>query len=196
MRLTLLIIGSFLPLVSGLTYIVSIWRGNTLPQRMTRFLMLIITALMFGSLWADNDGSGVWLALVSFLQALCIWALTFKHGIGGKSRLDIVCLLLCGIGLGIWAITDEPWLGLVASIVADFIACVPSLVKTVRLPHTELMLFYALDAIAGVLIAAAGPFTARTITFPAYIVAINLAFVAVIAWPRNRVAVIRSASAK
>lgn len=185
MRTVLLIVGSLLPVVATTTYAVSIVRGNTRPQRMTRFLLAVITAIMFASLWISGDTSGVWLALVSFLQAIFILALTFRKGIGGASRLDFVCLALCMAGLGLWLLSDQPWIGLIASIVADLIAIAPSLLKTVRLPHTELAAFYAIDVVAGIAILFAGPFTLQAMLFPVYIACINAVFVAAIVWPRR-----------
>src|SRR5688572_9227777 len=126
MRSILLFCSAILPIISSWTYIVAIWKGSVSPQRMTRFLMLIISGLSFGSLLAGDDHSGIWLALASFVQSLAIVMLTFRHGMGGRDRLDMVCLLLCGIGIVLWMTFDESLIGLIASLVADLIACIPS----------------------------------------------------------------------
>lgn len=180
MRTILLLVGSLLPLFSAVVYIRSIYQGISIPQRMTRFLMLVITGVMTVSLWAEGDTSGVWLAFVSFMQALFVWALSFRYGMGGRNRLDFICLTMCFVGIGVWLWSGEALLGLLASIIADLAACMPSLHKTVRLPHTESLMYYALDTVAGVLIIAAGPYDWRAVLFPAYIAAINLAFVVII----------------
>ncbi len=151
---------------------------------MTRLLLVVITAVMTGSLWAAHDTSGIWLALLSFVQAIVIWLLSLKRGMGGRDRLDMVCLLLCFIGIGLWQWSNQPLIGLIASIAADIMAALPSLRKTVRLPHTELALFYALDVIAALAIMFAGPLTPMTMLFPAYIASINATYVLVIRWPR------------
>ena len=190
MRTGLLIAGSLLPVSSALIYIISILKGKSKPQRMTRFLLVVITTVMTASLWAASDRLGVWLALVSWLQALCIWILSFRHGVGGGDRLDLICLALCVLGLGLWLLSSLPWIGLVASIVADLIASLPALRKTIRLPHTELALFYGLDAIAGVLVLLASLFNPGAVLFPAYIAAINFVFVVAIKWPRSRAATV------
>ncbi len=187
MRTAFIVLGSLLPLISAIAYIVSILRGNTRPERMTRFLLMVITGIMTVSLWAVGDTSGLWLALVSFLQSLFIWVLAFKWGMGGRNKLDMACLVLCAVGVVVWLSSSDPWMGLAASIVADLIACVPSLIKTIRFPHTELMSFYLLDTIAGLAIMAAGPFTVGGIIFPLYIALINFAYVAAIKWPRKGV---------
>jgi hypothetical protein len=186
MRTVLLIIGSLLPVISTVVYIVSILRGYSKPQRMTRLLMVVISLVSFVALWAVHDTSGIWLALVSLIQAVVLWQLSFKKGIGGSSRLDWACLVLCFMGVLLWLAWGESLLGLLASIVADMIACIPSLHKTIRMPRTESMAFYALDTVAGALILAAGPFNWEAMLFPAYIVVINAAFVAFIAVGNKR----------
>jgi hypothetical protein len=176
----LLIIGSLLPIASSFTYIVSILRGKSRPQRMTRLLLVIITALATLSLWANGDSSGVWLALASFLEAVAIWVLSLKRGVGGAGRLDIVCFVLCIVGVAFWLISGHSLVGLFASIVADLIACIPSLHKTIRMPHTESFWFYLLGAVAGLSIVLAGPLTWEAVIFPAYILLIDLSFAVVI----------------
>lgn len=185
MKIALLIIGLLLPVYASTAYMVSIVKGSTRPHRMTRFLLLVITAVMTLSLWASGDTSGVWLALVSFIQAVSIFGLSLWRGMGGGDRLDIACLLLCLAGVALWLLADLPWVGLAASIAADTIAMIPALRKTIRLPHTELALFYALDTVAGLLILAAGPRTPLAMAFPLYIAVINAAFVLAICWPRR-----------
>jgi hypothetical protein len=177
MRTATLIVAVLLPVISSGVYIYSIVMGNTRPQRMTRLLLLAITAISYGALVAHGDTSGVWLALVSFIQAGVIWLLALKYGIGGADKLDILCLVLCMVGVVYWVLSGQSLAGLVASIVADCIAVIPALRKTIRLPHTELTLFYALDALAAALVLAVGPYTWQASMFPGYLLVINMAFV-------------------
>lgn len=188
MRNILLILGSLLPLASAGVYMASILRGKSRPHRMTRLLMVMIGALSLGALLAAHDRAGVWLALVSFVQAVAIWMLSFKRGMGGRDRLDFVCFGLCLAGIVLWLASGESLFGLGMSIVADMVACVPSLRKTVRWPHTESLAFYALDTVAGICIMLASVRTPAALLYPAYIVLINGVFVLVIWWPRKSAA--------
>lgn len=185
MQQMILIVGAVLPLVSSAVYIVSILRGHTKPQRITRFLMSLITGMSFFALWASGDVSGVWLALTSFAQALVIFCLSLRRGMGGKGWLDIICVALCVIGLVVWLGAGEPVVGLVAAIVADLIAIIPAFVKTWQLPHTETHWFYTLDGIAGLFIMVAGSHDAFSLAYPAYILLANAIFVVAILRPRG-----------
>lgn len=184
----LLIIGALLPLVSGVVYVASILRGKTRPQRMTRFLMVAVTGISTAALWMGDDRTGFWLALTSLLEALLIWFLCFgKRGVGGRDRLDLICLVLCAVGCALWLVSGESLVGLLTSIAVDVIACTPALVKTVRLPHTESFWFYVLGVLAGLCVFLAGPMTWRAALFPLYIMLIDGAFALVIAFGRRRV---------
>jgi hypothetical protein len=181
---TFLIIGLFLPLIGSVVYIHSILSGKSRPHRMTRLLILLISGLSFGALFAGHDTSGIWLALVSMLQAMVIWAMALKRGMGGREPLDLICFGLCILGLALWLVSGQSLLGLVMSIAADLVACVPALWKTVRLPHTELVWFYLIDTVAALFIALASAHTPAALLYPLYIMLINGVFAVVISWPR------------
>lgn len=185
MQQMVLVVGAVLPLVSSWVYIASILRGNTKPQRTTKFLMSLITGMSFFALMASGDVSGVWLALTSFVQSLVIFYLSLRWGLGGKDWLDIACVVLCVAGVVVWLSAGEPIIGLIAAIVADFIAIIPALVKTWRLPHTETHWFYTLDGLAGLLIMIAGPHSVFSLAYPAYILLANAIFVVAILRPQG-----------
>ena len=185
MRTSLLGLGVLLPVVSSGVYVASILRGKSRPHRMTRLLLVVICALSFGALAAAHDHAAIWLALVSLVQAVAIWALSLKRGLGGRDRLDFICLALCAVGLFLWLGSGQSLFGLSMSIVADFIACVPSIRKTIRLPHTESWLFFGIDTIAGACVALASSHTFTALLYPVYITLFNAAFVVVIVWPRR-----------
>jgi uncharacterized protein with PQ loop repeat len=119
-------------------------------------------------------------ALAACVQALAILLLSLRRGIGGSDRLDYICLTVCLLGMTFWLISGQSMVGLMAAIVADLVACLPSLIKTIRQPHTESVLFFGLGAIAGVLVLLAGPYTWQAALFPAYIFLIDALYVAII----------------
>jgi len=185
MHTSLLIVGALLPMVSAAVYVWAIVRGPVRPQRMTRFLLAAIGALSLASLFASGDRAGLWLAVTSFIESAVIWVLSWWRGIGGRDPLDIACLVLCGVGVAWWIASGDSMAGLIASCVADLIACIPSFVKTVRLPHTESGLFYLLGTLAGLCIALAGPYGWQQLLFPVYILFINAVFMLAI-WRPSR----------
>ncbi|HSX28122.1 MAG TPA: hypothetical protein VLF60_01590 [Candidatus Saccharimonadales bacterium] len=186
MRNVLLMVGSGLPTLSTIVYIISVVQGKTKPHRTTYTLFVLITSLTFASLLASHDRSGIWLAGVSVLQTLAICGLAFKWGMGGKDPFDVLCVLLCVGGIAVWLATGESLIGLLAAIVADFLALLPALRKMWRHPYTEIWTFYALDTVAALAIVAAGPYGWRAVLYPGYLSSVNFLCVAIIAWRQRQ----------
>ncbi len=185
MQTLLIITGSILPLASLIVYARSILKGDTKPHRTTRFVLLLITTLSTASLIAQHDTVAVWLAGVSTLQAIIIFYLSIKRGMGGWAKVDILCLVIALFGIVIWRTTNDPILGLYFAIFADFTGMIPALIKTYKLPHTENVWFFALDTIAGLLtLFAVNSFTAEQIAYPAYVLVINLIMMFLILRPK------------
>ena len=61
---------------------------------------------------------------------------------GGWSKSDLICFLIALIGIISWQITKNPTLALYYAVAADFTGFVPTLIKTYRLPKTEVWTFY------------------------------------------------------
>lgn len=180
-----ILISSVLVVISTIVYVVSIFRSTTRPHRTTRFILLIITAISAWSL-LSNHHAGFWLAFASAIQAAILFIISFKRGMGGWARLDIACLLLALIGVVIWQLTGQPVVGLLASILADFIGYIPAYVKTYLHPETEAWSYFMIDTGAAVFsLLAVNTFTVYALSYPIYILLANTSMVVLILW-RNR----------
>ncbi|MBI4835687.1 MAG: hypothetical protein HY817_00345 [Candidatus Abawacabacteria bacterium] len=187
MQILFIVISSILALISPIIYARAILKGEAKPHRTTRFVLLIITALSTASLLANNNTVAVWLAGVSTLQAIIIFILSIKQGMGGWAKLDILCLVIALVGVVAWQTTNNPLIGLYCSILADFTGMVPALIKTYRLPKTEIATFFALDTVAAIFtLLATTIFSMENIAYPIYIFLINLVMCSLIVTPRLR----------
>ncbi len=167
---------------------VSILKGSFRPQRMTRFLLLLISLLFVGTLFAQKDTNAIWLALATFTGTLAIFILSIKKGMGGKSKLDITVFFMVLASLAVWYTTKNPVLGLAMSIITDFIAFSPTLVKAWALPETEEWKFYVMDVISSFLIILSlSTITWGNAIFPIYIFSINLLVTIVILFRRKKI---------
>lgn len=159
--------------ISLIAYVVGIRRiakGTFRPQRMTRFLLAFLALIFVMVLWAQGDRNALYLALVMFLCNFIVFGLSIKNGIGGTSRLDMVVLFMAIVSLAVWQMTDNPVLGLVMSIVTDFIAMVPTIIKSWVLPETEEWWFYISGTLSGMFnIFSITKFTFGTLAFPVYV---------------------------
>ncbi len=181
MRDAFIIISSILVFLSYLIYEWSIVVGKTKPHRTTRLVILIIASLGAASLFVAQDRVAFWLLLICSIQSAVVFLMSLKWGMGGWAKTDIACLLIALIGVATWKLTDNPALGLYASVLADFIGMVPALIKTYRLPHTEYWLSYVFDvSAAGFTLLAITDWGLVAFAYPLYIVLINLAMLVLI----------------
>lgn len=181
-----ILLSSLLALISPIVYARAILRQEAKPHRTTRFVLLLITALSTASLFAHHDRVAIWLAGISTLQAIGIFILSIKYGMGGWGKIDLSCLGIALIGIILWQITNNPALGLYFSILADFTGMIPALLKTYHLPKTEIVTFYALDILASFCtLLALRTYTMADIAYPIYIFAINTCMSLLIIWPRR-----------
>lgn len=115
------------------------------------------------------------------MQSILIFSLSIKYGMGGWAKIDLLCLAMAVMGIGLWQSTKDPALALYASIAADFTGMIPALIKTYRFPETEVWSFYMLDVFAaGFSLLALTVWTAQEFSYPMYILIINLCMVILI----------------
>ena len=92
--------------------------------------------------------------------------------------MDVLCFLIALFGILLWQTTKDPSLALYASILADFIGMIPALIKTYRLPETEVWTFYALDVMAAFFsLLAVKTYTVQQFSYPLYLMIINFSMV-------------------
>lgn len=174
MRNILIILSSVLVMISPMFYIHSMLTGVTQPHRTTRFVLLVITVLATASLWGERGTAAFWLAFVSAIQGLVTFVIGFRKGVGGWAPLDITCLVIAMCGIVVWQLSDRAMVVLIASLVADFVGCVPTIVKTYRMPRSEDWRFYAIDTLAALCsLLAVTSLSVMAVAFPFYLVFIN-----------------------
>ncbi|MFZ2025309.1 MAG: hypothetical protein WAV51_03440 [Microgenomates group bacterium] len=178
MNTIFIIVSSILALISPVIYVKAILKGEAKPHRTTRLVLLLITSLATLSLFVQHDTVAIWLAGISTLQSIVIFVLSIKHGMGGFSKMDIVCFFIAFGGIVLWQTTKNPSLALYASILADFVGMVPALVKTYKYPETEIWTFYALDTTAALFsLLAVKTYALQQFSYPLYLMVINFSMV-------------------
>jgi hypothetical protein len=183
MRSVFPIISAILALIAPIIYSRAILRGDAKPHRTTRFVLLLITILTFASIYAQHNHEAIWLAGASAIQAVFIFGLSIKHGMGGRAKSDIICMTIALLGIVLWRVTKQPLLALYFAIIADFTGMIPAIIKTYRRPETEIWSYFAIDIVAGLLtLIASKEWTVQAISYGLYILVINALMVGVILW--------------
>jgi hypothetical protein len=188
-------IGEALSILAGLImcfsfvpYARDILKGRVKPSRSARLMMVLLLSVSL--LQQHALGSG-WLLAITMgdtIGAVAILILSFKRGIGGLGRLDLICYILLAVDILVWISTRNALLALHLSILADVIAMTPVFIKTWRQPWTETRLFFMLGVIAPVLnIIGAGKYTYGVLLLPVYIALTNLFEVILITYRQGTV---------
>jgi len=174
MNTYLIIASSVLIFCTYASYIWSIIYGKSKPHRTTRLVYLIIFALETVSLFVQHDEVTIWLALFTSINCLIVFLLSLKYGMGGWSKIDICCLLVAILGIVIWQISKDPFLGLYTYILADLIGVTPTIIKTIKHPETEFWLSYMFNCLAALCtIFAVESVSIHIYVYPIYILTIN-----------------------
>ena len=174
MKNLFLILSVAIACISPIIGIRSILKGKFKPQRMTRFLLFLVSLLFIGTLLAQGDRNAIYVILVIGLGNLIIFLLSIKNGMGGTTKFDILVLSMAIVTLTIWKVSNNPVLGLVMSIVANFIAFWPTIIKAWHLPGTEewrIYAFYVLSSIFTIL--SISNFTFGKVVSPVYVIFMN-----------------------
>lgn len=187
MKSLFLIISIIIGFITPLIGIYSIVKGDFRPQRMTRFLIFVISLLFVGTLFAQGDRNGIFIAVAQLLGGFIIFLLSLKKGIGGYGKLDIVVFCMTILSLIVWKTTQNPTFGLLMSIITDLTAFAPTIIKSWTLPETEEWKFYMSDVIASFFsILSIVLYSMENVAFPFYIFCINTLSVVIILGRRKK----------
>jgi hypothetical protein len=188
MRDALAVLAGAIAFYGYIPYGIDIARGRVRPARSAR---IMLTLLLVITLFQQRDLGSGWLLSITIgevIGAVGILILGIKKGIGGLTRLDVACYVLLTVDLVFWLSTKHTLLALHLSILADFIAFAPTLIKTWRHPWTETPLYFMTMVIASPLnIFAISTYRYSVLVFPAYLGLINLLEVVVILYRQHQV---------
>ena len=186
------ILGAAISLGGACVYAWDTLQGRTHPNRVTWLLWGVIPMVAF----AVELQSGVGLiALMTFsigLGPLLVLAASCfnRTAVWRIRRLDYVCGALSLAGVVVWVTTERGAVAIVASIVADALAGLPTLIKSWRAPETEsAAAYWGALANATITLLTVTTATFAVLAFPCYIVVvagIELVLIAGRAGPRWR----------
>jgi hypothetical protein len=149
------ILSGLIALYSSFYYIRDIVRGNTKPHRMAWVIFITLSGISFFAQLAEGATNSLWFPLVLFVQAIIIFSLTLKFGVGGFGKYDIVSLVLAILIMIVWAVTKSPALAIICAVSVNTIGKLLVAVKTYRQPDTEYLPTWIYSVVASVLAALA-----------------------------------------
>lgn len=147
------VIGAVIASIGGFIYLYETIRGTAKPNRVTWLLWGVLPMITFVAQRVQGVEGLSWATFVAGFTPLLIVAASFfsKKAYWKTAPLDYACMVFAFVGIGLWAVTKNPNMAILLSIIADFAAGFPTLKKTVSHPETESWSAYAVSA-AGFLI--------------------------------------------
>jgi membrane-associated HD superfamily phosphohydrolase len=173
-RNILIVLSSVSAVVAYIIYFISILKGKAKPHRTTRLVLFVISFIATASMFAQGNRVAIWLSGVFAVSSFVIFLTSLKYGIGGFSKLDIFCFVIALSGIILWGYTNNPTLALFSSIAADFTGFLPTIIKTYRMPESEIWPFFFIGAVSAALnlLATEKP-VIEAFAYPLYIIIVN-----------------------
>jgi hypothetical protein len=187
----LLLAGYMSGILSALSYVPyvrDILKIKTKPERASWLIWTTLGSIAFFSQLAKGATDSLWLVGIQTLGVLIVFILSIKYGVGGLTKLDVFSLVMAGVGLILWYITQEPATALLIVIIIDFIGGALTVRKSYYDPESETLITWLLSGIAGIFaMFAVGSLNFILLAYPVYIFLINFAVVGAILVGRRRI---------
>lgn len=168
-------VGSALGVIGGIFYLRDTLRGTTQPNRVTWLLWAVAPLLAAAVEFHSGVGLRTLTTFVIGFMPLLVFIASFKNpgAVWKIGWLDYFCGALSVGGTVGWLLTRSGTVAIVAAIVADGLAALPTLVKSWTNPETESVSSYV-GALANsaILLLTVDHFTTAQVAFPIYIVCI------------------------
>ena len=185
-QIILISLSSTLILINPIFYARAMFKGNAIPHRTTLFVIALLATISAVALFAAHDKVAIYLAAASAIQSTFLFILSIKYGMGGWEKTDLLCLVIALIGIVLWRTTENPLVGLYFAILADFAGMVPTILKTIKWPQTEILSLFVIDIIAAVFsLLALNSFKLAELSYPLYILHMNLVMAIIMVYPRK-----------
>jgi len=168
------ILGALIVLSGNAAYARDTVRGNTQPNRVSWSLWALAPMIAFAAQVVQGVGLNAVLTLAVGFGPLLVVAASFldPKAYARVTPFDVGCGVLSLLALGAWAVTGRGNVAILLSILADFLAAIPTIRKAYSAPHTE----HAVAFLSGVVGAAITLLTIKpedwgfaSVAFPAYI---------------------------
>lgn len=165
-------VAGIITFIGILLYAISTFQGKTKPNRVTWTLWTIIPLITFFAQYSEGVRlvsvfslayalGPLLVVIASFANNKAYWKLTF---------FDVSCGIISILALALWLLTGNGLVAIVFSIVADFTAGLPTLIKGYKAPETENISAFVVGIIASLIaLATISTWSLATYLFPLYI---------------------------
>jgi hypothetical protein len=165
-------VGTAIGAAGALVYLRDTLRGTTQPNRVTWLLWAVAPLLAAGVEFKEGVGLRALPTFMVGFMPLLIFAGSFHNAasVWKVRRMDYVCGAVSVLGTIIWFVTRNGVLAISAAIAADFLAGLPTLMKSWTHPETETVHSYIGAVISMViLLLTVDHWTFDVVAFPLFV---------------------------
>jgi len=166
------IVGAIIFFFGSIGYFLETISGKVKPNRVTWFMWSLAPFIAFFAQIKQGVGIQALLTFMIGFIPLMIFIASFvnKKSYWRLGKLDIFCGILSIIGLVLWQITKNGNLAILFSLISDFMAAMPTVIKSLKKPETEnYMLFFTNSLFAGITLLTIKQWSFAVYSFPLYI---------------------------
>ncbi len=147
-------IGSSLSIIGGIIYWIDVVKGKTKPNIITWLFWTLIPLIAFIAQLASGVRHEASLTLALAIPPFLISStgLLKAHARWKIEKFDIVMGILATVGVILWQTTKNPVWAVIFSVLADFSAALPTVIKTYRYPETESYMTFVWSGIGSFLV--------------------------------------------
>ena len=165
-------LSSVIVILASVPYVVNVVKKRVKPERISWLLWTMLGATYFAGA-IQSDGVIIF-ALADLLASTVTFILSFKYGVGGKSRFDRICLAVAIVAFILLLVADNILYGLILAIFVDAIGSMLTIRKLLKDRTSEPKMIWGLYIIAASLaIAALDNFSFESLLFPVYVIVID-----------------------
>lgn len=168
----IVLFGATLNIFGTATYLIATIKGKVKPNRVSWFLWSLAPLIAFAAEAKQGVGIIGVTTLVAGLNPLAVFLASFvnKKSQWKLGYFDFICGGLSIFGLILWGITREGNIAIIFSILADFLASLPTVVKSYHAPETESAFAFYMSALSAAAALIVAPhWTLAYIGFPMYL---------------------------
>lgn len=126
-------------------------RNPTRPSRSTWWILSLIALILIFTNKAEGASDTVWFIWGLFWGQLGIALLSIRYGESGWTLQDTLCTVGALLAIVFWLVLNDPLYALLAAIIADTLAILPTIHKSLVKPWSESRFAWLLTTIAAVL---------------------------------------------
>jgi hypothetical protein len=172
-----------LSVIGSGSYCIEVLQGRARPNRVTWILWALAPLIAFAAEIHEGVGLQSILTFMAGFGPLMVVVASFatRKAVWKISQFDIICGVVSILGLILWLLTRHGNIAIVFSIVADFMAGVPTIIKAYHDPKSEHYVVFMFGIISSVItVLTIKNWTLANYGFPIYILGMCVLLMALV----------------